>query len=228
MERVKTWIRGFDTLAGGGMPSPTFMLLVGNPGTGKSTFSIQFLLNGAKFANEIGVYASFLEREETFIRNMAESYGFDFKTPIQAGKLRYLEFSPLSPIVISDVFNEIAKVVLETGARRLVIDSLNALLSDLPAAEHRRMLEIIVNRLIKGAGCTVFGIVEQGIGKQEIGLGIEEFVADGLIIFESYIEGFEVKRRAVIRKLRGTEHSSRYQSILLRPMQGIEFLQMVD
>jgi circadian clock protein KaiC len=72
MERVKTWIRGFDSLAGGGIPRPSFILLVGNPGTGKSTFSIQFLLNGAKFANEIGVYGSFVEREENFIRNMAE------------------------------------------------------------------------------------------------------------------------------------------------------------
>jgi circadian clock protein KaiC len=225
---VKTFIRGFDPLVNGGIPKPSFIVLAGHPGTGKSTFGIQFLLNGANVLGEPGIYSSFLEREEIFIQNMNRSYGFDFKSAKESNKLTFLEFSPLAAGAVSDMFNEIIKTVIESGSKRLVIDSLNALFSDLPAAEQRRMLEIVINRVIKEAGCTVIGILEQSIGIPAIGFGIEEFVADGLITFESYVESFEIKRRAVIRKLRGTQHSTKYQSILLTPGEGMSFIQMID
>lgn len=224
---TKTWIPGFDNLIGGGFPRSSFIILAGHPGTGKSTFAIQFLLNGAAMAKEPGVYASFLEREEIFIRNMSKSYGFDFKKPMEEdGTLRFLEFTPLASEAVSDTLNKIVKTVMETGAKRLVIDSLNALFGDISPTEQRRILEIVLNRIIKDQGCTVVAILEQSIGKTEIGFGIEEFVADGLIIFESYIEGHEAKRRAMIRKLRGSQHSSRYQTIFLNPREGISFLQL--
>ncbi|WP_337862736.1 ATPase domain-containing protein [Nitrososphaera sp.] len=225
---AKTWIRGFDSLIGGGFPRSSFIILAGHPGTGKSTFAIQFLLNGAAMAKETGIYASFLEREEIFIRNMSKSYGFDFKKPLEEGTLQFLEFTPMAPDVVSDTFNMIVKRVIETGAKRLVIDSLNALFVETSPAEQRRILEIVLNRIIKDQGCTVIAILEQSIGKTEIGFGIEEFVADGLIVFESYIEGLEIKRRAIVRKLRGMQHSSRYQSILLNPNEGISFLQLAE
>ena len=225
---VKTGIKGFDSLIGGGLPRSNFIILAGHPGTGKSTFAIQFLLNGAEMANETGIYASFLEREETFIRNMSKSYGFDFKKPLEKGTLHFLEFTPLASDAVSDTLNHIVKVVMESGAKRLVIDSLNALFGETSPAEQRRILEIVLNRIIKDQGCTVVAILEQSIGSTEIGFGIEEFVADGLIVFESYIEGLEAKRRAIIRKLRGTQHNSRYQAILLNPNEGIAFLQLAE
>lgn len=225
---VKTWIKGFDQLMSGGFPRPSFIILAGHPGTGKSTFAIQFLLNGATMGGEKGVYASFLEREETFIRNMSKSYGFDFKKPIDEGTLHFLEFTPLASTAVSDTLNQIVKTIIESGAKRLVIDSLNALFGETAPAEQRRLLEIVLNRIIKDQGCTVIAILEQSIGKTEIGFGIEEFVADGLIVFESYIEGLEAKRRAIIRKLRGTLHSARYQNILLKPGEGISFLQLAE
>lgn len=223
---AKTWIPGFDNLVGGGFPRSSFIILAGHPGTGKSTFAIQFLLNGAAMAKEPGVYASFLEREEIFIRNMSKSYGLDFKKPMEEGALRFLEFTPLASEAVSETLNKIVKTVMETGAKRLVIDSLNALFGDVPPTEQRRILEIVLNRIIKDQGCTVIAILEQSIGKAEIGFGIEEFVADGLIIFESYVEGHEAKRRAMIRKLRGSQHSPRYQTISLNPGEGISFLQL--
>jgi circadian clock protein KaiC len=185
-------------------------------------------LNGAATAKETGIYASFLEREEIFIRNMSQSYGLDLKKPLEEGTLHFLEFTPLAPDAVSDTLNKIVKLVMETGAKRLVIDSLNALFGEISPAEQRRILEIVLNRIVKDQGCTVIAILEQSIGKTEIGFGIEEFVADGLIIFESYIEGLEAKRRAIVRKLRGTQHSSRYQSILLSPQEGISFLQLTE
>jgi KaiC/GvpD/RAD55 family RecA-like ATPase len=143
-------------------------------------------------------------------------------------KLSFLEYTPLSVDASVDMLNEIVKTVVDSRATRLVIDSLNALLGEIPAAEQRRMLEIVINKILKGAECTVIGIIEQSIGKNEIGLGREEFVADGLIMFESYSDGLEVKKRAVIRKMRGSMHSSRYQGIMLRPREGISFFPLVE
>jgi circadian clock protein KaiC len=228
LKRIRTWIEGFDPLVDGGIPRPSFVLLAGHPGTGKSTFGLQFLLNGLKHDNDVGVYASFLETQEVFIRNMSSNYGFDLDIPVKEGKLRFLEYTPLSMDASVDMLNEIVKTVVESGAKRLVIDSINALFGEIPAAEQRRMLEIVINKILKGAECTVIGIIEQSIGKKEIGLGIEEFVADGLILFESYSDGLEIKKRAVIRKMRGSIHSSHYQGIMLRPSEGISFFQLAE
>lgn len=226
--RVRTGISGFDSLLDGGIPRPSFVILTGHPGTGKSTFAMQFLLNGIKNDGEVGVYVSLLEAKEVFEQNMSSSYGFDLKTPMHEGKLKFLEFAPLSSSASSEMFSEIVKVVLETGAKRLVIDSLNALFSDMPVADQRRILEIVVNNMIKEAQCTVIAILEQSIGREGIGFGIEEFVADGLVVFESYIDALEIKRRAVIRKMRGSMHSSRYQGILFRQGEGISFFPLAE
>lgn len=204
------------------------MILTGHPGTGKSTFAMQFLLNGIKNEGEVGVYVSLLESKAVFERNMSSSYGFDLKTPMQDGKLKFLEFAPLSSSASSEMFSDIVKVVLETGAKRLVIDSLNALFSDMPVSEQRRVLELVVNKMIKEAQCTVIAILEQSIGREGIGFGIEEFVADGLVVFESYVDDLEVKKRAVIRKMRGSKHSSRYQGILFKPGEGISFFTLAE
>lgn len=171
---------------------------------------------------------SLLESKEVFERNMSSSYGLDLKTPMEQGKLKFLEFAPLSSSASSDMFSQIVKVVLDAGAKRLVIDSLNALFSDMPISEQRRVLEIVVNNMIKEAQCTVIGILEQSIGREGIGFGIEEFVADGLVVFESYVDGLEVKRRAVIRKMRGSMHSSRYQGILFKTAEGLSFFPLAE
>jgi circadian clock protein KaiC len=80
VKRLRTWIEGFDPLVDGGIPRPSFVLLAGHPGTGKSTFGLQFLLNRLIHDNELGVYASFLETQEVFVRNMSSNYGFDLVT----------------------------------------------------------------------------------------------------------------------------------------------------
>jgi circadian clock protein KaiC len=133
VERVKTEIIGFDSMVGGGIPRPSFILISGPQGTGKSTFGSQFLLNGAK-AGEIGVYVSFLESQQILTRSMSECYGFDFNNSINSGLFHYMQYDPslLTQIFEPSMGNIVSKVE-STHARRIVIDPLNVMINEYQA-----------------------------------------------------------------------------------------------
>ena len=82
--RVSTGIEGFDRLVEGGFPRGDTILLIGNPGTGKTGFSAQFLYKGL-VEGECGIYVSFSEGREAFFRNM-NSIGLDFAKYEKEGK----------------------------------------------------------------------------------------------------------------------------------------------
>ena len=135
MEIVKTWINGFDEIVDGGLPRPSFILLSGPPGTGKSTFAIQFILNGINRAREKGTYVSFQETKAIFKRNMSKSYNLHLDSPINAGTLQYLEFPPHSyTAAIPYVLDAIVQHVNDNGIQRLIIDSLSIMFNELQSS----------------------------------------------------------------------------------------------
>ncbi len=90
--RIKTGIEGFDGIINGGFFRPSFILLSGPPGTGKSSFAIQFLLNGIKKNGEKGMYVSFQENKEIFKRNIFESLGVDIGSLIDTKTFLYQDY----------------------------------------------------------------------------------------------------------------------------------------
>lgn len=88
---VPTGIKGLDNVLGGGFPRNSIIIVAGNPGTGKTIFSAQFIYCGATEYGENGVYVSFAESRESFIENMKQ-FGFDFEKLESEGKFRYLDF----------------------------------------------------------------------------------------------------------------------------------------
>ncbi len=73
--RVKTGIRGLDEILGGGLPSRRVHLVQGNPGAGKTTLALQFLLDGAR-QGERGLYISLSETREE-VQTVAASHGWE-------------------------------------------------------------------------------------------------------------------------------------------------------
>jgi len=93
--RVPTGINGLDPLIEGGFPEGSLILLAGNPGTGKTVFSMNFLFKGAKDYGENGIYVSFAESEDTILCNMSKLFERDLKKRKRMEKSKFLTLKPL-------------------------------------------------------------------------------------------------------------------------------------
>src|SRR3954471_22720942 len=77
IEKAPTGILGFDEITGGGLPQGRPTLICGGPGCGKTLFSLQFLINGARDSDP-GVFVAFEETEDDLIKNV-RSLGYDLQ-----------------------------------------------------------------------------------------------------------------------------------------------------
>jgi circadian clock protein KaiC len=203
-ERVPSGIDGLDIVIKGGFPSGSLILVAGNPGTGKTVFSAKFLYTGAVSHDENGVYVSFVENRRTFYWNM-KSFGFDFEKLEEKGKFKFLDMVTVREAAVSSVLERVMDEVHKINAKRLVIDSFSAMAQAFEKPiDARIVVHTILSRIIRQLNCTTLMIVETPIGEERIGLGIEEFVADGAILLRRGMFDDILLREMEIQKLRGT------------------------
>ena len=208
LERVPTGIKGLDPLIGGGFPKGSLIVLAGNPGTGKTIFSAQFLYRGVVEYSEKGIYVSFAESRETFYGNM-KSYGWDFEDLEKKGDFKFLDVvtgrEELLPTILERIVDEVHKMT----AKRLVIDSFSAMAQAFEKPiDARIIIHTVLSKITRHEGCTALMIEEVPFGEEKIGLGMEEFVADGVLLLERRIFDGMLLREITILKLRGTEFAN--------------------
>jgi len=213
-DRTPTGINGLDDMIEGGFPKGSLILLAGSPGSGKTIASAHFLYHGAKSLNENGIYLSFAERREFFIDNM-KKFGFDFEMLENQGKFKFLDLLTTREDTVSSTIGMLSREVLELNARRLVVDSFTAMAQAFRRRIDARIILHMIEKLMSRSACTTLLLVELPTGTKTIGLGFEEFVADGVILFETVEEREGIRKRAVIRKMRGTNHSLNYSHIVI-------------
>ena len=204
-ERVPTGVEGLDGLIGGGFQRGSLILMAGNPGTGKTTFGAQFICKGASELNEVGVYVSFAEDKKTFFYNVQNHLGRDCEKCRHKGKCRFLDLVTVKEEGVSTVLESILAEVEKAEAKRLVIDSFSAMTQALEKPiEARIILHTLIGKIVRQIGCTTLLVCEIPVGESRIGLGMEEFVADGVILLSSDELDGRLFRDLEIRKLRGT------------------------
>ncbi len=203
-QRISTGVDELDKIIGGGFPKGSLILIAGNPGTGKTVFSARFLYRGAVDYGENGVYVNFAESRETFYRNM-RSFGFDFEHLEKEGRFRYLGMLAVRESNVSSVLKLILEEINKVRAERLVIDSFSPLAQAFERPHYVRILiHTVLDRIVRKAGCTTLMVVEIPFGEKRTGLGIEEFVADGFMLFRTGRLEERLFRDISIRKMRGT------------------------
>lgn len=218
--RVPFGIAELDNLIEGGLPKGGLVIIAGSPGAGKTILSAQFVYNGATLYNEKGVYACLSESKENFKSNML-GLGWDFSKLEEKGMIRIIELPTAVKLKVEDMINLIVEEVKRFKAHRLVVDSLSALNLALGSkAEVRTLINLLV-RLLKNIGCTTLMITESPWGTTGIGMGIEEFIADGIILMESVVVGNKLERRLMILKMRATSHDTRYYRLNIVKGSGI-------
>ncbi|RLJ07293.1 MAG: hypothetical protein DRP12_02540 [Candidatus Aenigmatarchaeota archaeon] len=206
MERIRSGIPGLDKLLKGGIPKNQIILLTGTSGTGKTIFCSQYLWTGAKKWKEPGVYLSFEEPAEK-IKESAKNFGWDFNKLEKKGMISFMRYDPYR---IEDVIDILESTVREINAKRVAIDSISALgLYVKDRAELRRLI-FDLSFLLRRLGCTTILVSEIVPGSKGLSrYGVEEFVADSVIVL--YYERLESQfiRAIQIWKLRGSSHSQK-------------------
>ena len=209
-ERAKTGITTLDEILLGGFPRGSIILVAGGPGTGKTTFSAQFIYNGAIKYGEKGVYVTFTESAQTFI-NYMYTLSWDFERLVKEGSVEILDFlSVKEDKAIEEILDEIISTVQNLGAKRLAIDSITAMLIPIKNPAETRATVSLLHKILQKMDCTTIVTVENPWGKHLIGTGIEEFIADGIILLETVPVRNELRRRLTILKMRGTPYSLKY------------------
>ena len=142
LRKAPTGIAGFDEISGGGLPRGRTTLVAGGPGSGKTVFALQFLVNGARYHNEPGVFVAFEETTKSIATN---AQGFDWHLPeLRRKKLLFVDAQPKPDLVQSgdfDLCGMMATLAAQSGAmkaRRIVFDALDIVLALLPDLTSRR------------------------------------------------------------------------------------------
>jgi len=209
VKRIKTGIPGFDKVIQGGFIENSVNLLSGGPGTGKTIFSLQFILNGAKLYNEKGLYISFQETEEELKADLA-GFGLNFDGLSHKVKFIYL---PLYSVVnfSSLLSNEVASF----KPKRIVIDSISALTMPMEDDFERRKQVYKIRESLKSMNYTSIitselanesGTFSESMGATSNLGGEEQFLSDSFIVLYYAGIGGESDRAINVVKMRRTNH----------------------
>lgn len=209
IQRVPTGISGFDELIEDGFPYESLILVAGSPGAGKTTLAAQFIMDGVLKYNEKGLYVCFAETKDSLLRNLSR-FRWDLGNLERRRKISILDLSTTKEPGIQSNLNLILDTISDIGAKRLVIDSFTAFSMALTEATDIRFLIHLLYRFLQQIGCTTVMIADTPWGSQQIGSGVEEFIADGIILMQTkFDDAGNLKRTLSILKMRSTDHSKK-------------------
>lgn len=209
IQRVPIGIPSFDILIENGFPEKSLILIAGSPGAGKTTFAAQFIYEGMRQFNEKGLYVCFAETKDSFLRNLLR-FGWGFEQLERERRVGVLDLSTTKEPGIQSNLNLILDTINDIGAKRLVIDSFTAFSMALTEATDIRFLIHLLYRFLQRIGCTTIMVSDTPWGSQKIGSGVEEFIADGIILMQTRFDEKGALRRTLnILKMRSTNHSKR-------------------
>ena len=200
--RVETGINLLDEALQGGLPRGSMTLIAGNPGTGKTLLSGEFLYSGASRGDNC-LYVSLSEGRHSFLEYMAR-IGRDLTAEETWRRLEVMDLVTVKEEGLDVLVEMITGHLEETQSKRLVIDSFTALSNAFRESIDARVTLHILSKILAQTHCTTLLVTEIPTGSKKIGLGVEEFVADGIILLRRKILNGSVFRELEIVKMRGT------------------------
>ena len=213
LPKCPTGIQGLDEITGGGLPRGRPTIVCGGAGCGKTLFAAEFLVRGAAQFDEPGVFLSF-EETDTELKANVKSLGFDLAGLVRRKKIVldhvYIERSEIhetGEYDLEGLFVRLNYAIDSIGAKRVVLDTLEALFAGLPneailRAELRRLF-----RWLKEKGVTAVITAERG-DEQLTRHGLEEYVSDCVILLDHRIHDQIATRHLRVVKYRGALHAT--------------------
>lgn len=239
--KLPTGINGFDLIGEGGLPRGRATLIAGTAGSAKTVFATQFLAAGILHHGDTGVFVTFEDGADDIRRNM-RGFGWDIEGWEREGKWAFVDASPHPDgggIVVGDydlggLMARIQHAVTRVGATRVSLDSLNALFMQYREHQLLRGELFRITRALKEMGVTVVFTAERTEEYGEVSRhGLEEFVADNVVILRNLLTEERRRRTIEVLKMRGTPHQrgefpftvTEDRGIVVLPLSGIPLTQ---
>jgi circadian clock protein KaiC len=216
--KVRTGIPGFDTIISGGLREGRPIVICGPPGSGKTTFGLQYLYSGAKDFDEPGVYVTLSQSAEEITKD-CKQFGWDIQNLMAQGKLLIIDARPFKIqegyLALDESlyrgesvpFEHLTQLILSgikrIDAKRLVVDSLTVLGMQYSNNFYMRQGMQGLMQTLEDYKCTSILITEQP-NKDEI--PVEWYVASGIIMMHHVRKEDTMERTIQVLKLRGVRH----------------------
>ncbi|MEM2896794.1 MAG: ATPase domain-containing protein [Candidatus Bathyarchaeia archaeon] len=216
-DRIPTGIPGLDEMLDGGFPSGRVVLILGEPGTGKTILSAQFIADGILRFNESGVFISMDEAKHHFYKEMSK-FGWNFYEFEKQKKFIFLHAAPVrhlpeevsigklsigrkdfSILSLIESMNTYVEVI---DAKRIIVDPISALLFQYPDVNERRSAVLDLIEAIMKTGTTCLLTFELRSSGPSRTIEIEEYLAHGAIILQTIQTGITLARAIRIEKMR--------------------------
>jgi circadian clock protein KaiC len=212
LRKAPTGITGFDEITGGGLPRGRTTLLLGGPGSGKTIFALQYLINGARIYGERGIFVAF---EETSKRIIANAESFDWKlAQLQQKHLLFIDARPNFDLVQTgdfDLCGMLAGLGLQATqmkARRIVFDALDIVLALLPdlAAKRREIYRLHEWLVERGLTCifTLKALPDDPNSLAQHPYGFVQFMVDCSVVLNHSVVAGVSQRNIRVQKYRGS------------------------
>ena len=241
IDKLPTGIPGLDHIAEGGLPRGRATLIAGTAGSAKTVFATQFLAEGIRRHGETGVFVTFEDGVDDIRRNMA-GFGWDIEGWERDGRWAFVDASPHpegAETVVGDydlgaLMARIEHAVRRVGATRISLDSLNALFVQYHEHALLRGELFRITRTLKQMGLTVVFTGERTEEYGEVSRhGLEEFVADNVVILRNLLADERRRRTLEVLKMRGATHQrgefpftvTPDRAIVVLPLSGIPLTQ---
>jgi len=212
-EKIPSGIKGLDDITRGGLPKGRPSLVSGGPGCGKTLFAMEFIARGITEYGDPGVFIAFEEKTDDLKKNF-KSMGFDLDDLVNRKKLvldhitvERSEIEETGEYDLEGLFIRLGSMIDEVGAKRVAIDTLEALFSGFT---NEAILRSELRRLflwLKDRGVTAVVTGERG-DRTITKYGLEEYVADCVITLDHRVTNQIATRRLRIVKYRGSIHGT--------------------
>ena len=227
-EYIKTGVPGLDGILGGGLPRGHTVLLAGSCGTGKTILCEEFLFNGAK-EGEPGIYIALSEAKDKILKNL-DNFKFFDQSILDNGMMRFVDITTDARLKgmelqnVPGIISLMRNVIEENNAKRVVIDSITHLAEALGGEEKIREFVFELGLQLSYMDTTMILISEIPPQKFVYSVfGVEEFIADGVILLTEFERKGDLIRALQVIKMRGCDHS-RSKHILKITDEGVNLI----
>lgn len=211
--QVQSGVAAVDALLGGGLERGTNVLLLGPAGSGKSSVSLQYAVAAAQRGEDAVLFV--FDESRTTLLTRAAGLGMDLVPHLESGRITVQQIDPaeLSP----GEFAHRARAAAESGAKVVVIDSLNGYLNAMPA---ERYLTIHLHEILTYLGqcgvVTLLVVAQHGL----IGAGVHtpvdaSYLADSVLLFRYFEARGSLQRAISVVKKRSGAHEGTLRELRL-------------
>lgn len=236
LQKLETGIRGFDHVTHGGLPENRITLIAGTAGSAKTVFASQFLAEGVRQYEQPGIFVTFEESPADIRRNVL-GLGWDVSDWEELNKWAFVDASPEAhreSVIVGDydlgaLLARIEHAIRETDAKRLVFDSLGAIFSQFENAATVRRELLRISSALREMGVTSLMTAERTDEHGDIArFGVEEFVADNVVVLRNVLDDEKRRRTVEVLKLRGTSHHKGEYPFSIIPGSGLEVIPLSE